>query len=284
MQVTLQPSHNEEAQILLSRTETPIVVDKPLKTPPAYLVHSVDHALRLAVILQLEGELTVSEAAERLGVARSTAHRLLAMLVYRDFAVQDDRHVYRAGPVLELAAHSPSSVSRLREAALPHLRRLSVQLGESANLAVRMGDTVRFIASIEGTQALRVGSREGMVFPAHRTTAGLLTLAELSQTELDEIYAADRPEEHPDPSRLRTELARVRRNGFALNRNRSERGVTALGVPVRDTNRVVIAGLAISMPSVRYDRHQLPTLVTTLTHAATDLEADLTDPPSPPRR
>jgi DNA-binding IclR family transcriptional regulator len=74
---------------------------RELKEPPAYAIASVDHALRLAVLLQLEGPVTVSAAAERLGVARSTAHRLLTMLVYRDFAVQDEDRRYRAGPVID---------------------------------------------------------------------------------------------------------------------------------------------------------------------------------------
>lgn len=135
-------------------------MDKPLKTPPPYPIASVDHALRAATMLQLEGGATVSQIAERLGVARSTAHRLLAMLIYRDFAVQDENRVYRAGPVLELAAHSQSQVSLLRAATLPHLRRLVNLLDETANLTIRTGDTARFIASVESGQALRVGSRE----------------------------------------------------------------------------------------------------------------------------
>jgi DNA-binding IclR family transcriptional regulator len=69
-------------------------VAQSLKKPPAYAVTSADHALRLAMMLQLEGPMTVSAAAERLGVARSTAHRLLSMLVYRDFAVQDEDRTY----------------------------------------------------------------------------------------------------------------------------------------------------------------------------------------------
>ncbi len=256
---------------------------KPLKNPPTYLINSVDHALRLAAILQLEGELTVSDAAERLGVARSTAHRLLAMLVYRDFAVQDERRLYRAGPVLELAAHSPSAASRLRAAALPHLHRLVGMFDESANLAVRTGDTVRFIASAECFQTLRVGSREGMVFPAHDTTAGLLLLAELTDDELEAVYPADRyadeSEERltarPDMDRLRAELAQVRRNGFALNQGRSERGVVALGVSVRDSDGTALAGLSVSMPSARYDKHRLPALVDALFRVASAVEADL---------
>ncbi|MEX0426124.1 IclR family transcriptional regulator [Nocardioides sp. DS6] len=250
-----------------------------LKTPPAYAITSVDHALRIATILQLEGALTVSEAAERLGVARSTAHRLLAMLVYRDFAVQDDDKVYRAGPVLELATHSRSAASRLRSAALPHLRRLVDLLDESANLTVRTGDTARFIASIESGQTLRVTSREGMVFPAHRTTAGLLLLAELPDDELEAVYAperyADHPADRPDLEALRRELATIRRNGFAVNQGRSERGVVAVGVPVRDTDGTALAGISVSIPSVRYDRQQLRLLVATLSMAARALEADL---------
>ncbi|QLJ04428.1 IclR family transcriptional regulator [Streptomyces sp. NEAU-sy36] len=256
-------------------------MDKPLKNPPPYPIASVDHALRAATILQMEGGATVAQLAERLGVARSTAHRVLAMLVYRDFAVQGEDRVYHAGPVLELAAHSQSLVSRLRAAALPHLHRVVDLLDETANLIVRTGDTVRFIASVECRQALRVGSREGMVFPAHRTTAGLLLLADLTDEELEEVYAPeryrDRPAERPDLARLRTELRRMRRNGFAVNRERSERGLVAVGVPVRDREDTARAGLSVSMPSVRYDPHHLQHLVNALEAAAHALEQDLAE-------
>jgi DNA-binding IclR family transcriptional regulator len=256
-------------------------MDKQLKTPPPYPIASVDHALRAAIILQMEGGATVSQIAERLGVGRSTAHRILAMLVYRDFAVQDENRAYRAGPVLELAAHSQSLVSRLRAVALPHLRRVVDLLNETTNLTVRTGDTTRFIASVECRQALRVGSREGMVFPAHRTTAGLLLLAELSDDELDELYGPkryqDRPGDLPDLSRLRTELRRLRRNGFAVNQERSERGLVAVGVPVRDQDGTAVAGLSVSMPSMRYDPHRLQPLVAALDAAAHALEKDLAE-------
>ncbi|MFF3500053.1 IclR family transcriptional regulator [Streptomyces sp. NPDC003247] len=254
-------------------------MDKPLKNPPPYAISSVDHALRAAAMLQLEGGLTVSQVAERLGVARSTAHRLLAMLVYRDFAVQDEQRVYRAGPVLELAAHSQSQVSRLRAVALPHLHRLVGLLEETANLTIRTGDTARFIASVECAQALRVGSREGMVFPAHRTTAGLLLLAELAEDELREVYAVeryhDRPGERPDLTALATDLERARRGGFMVNQDRSERGLVAVGIPVRGTDGVALAGVSVSMPGVRYDPGRLQSLVATLNAAARGIEADL---------
>ncbi|MGW0839444.1 IclR family transcriptional regulator [Streptomyces sp. NPDC002787] len=245
---------------------------KPMKNPPTYGVTSVDHALQLAVILQVEGPITVSEAAERLGVARSTAHRLLSTLVYRDFAVQnEDDRTYRAGPVLEIADRAQSDVTALRSAALGPLRTLVDTLDETANLTIRTGRTVRFIASVECSRALRVGNREGMVFPAHQVTGGLIALAALTDDELTALYApapADPAEERPDLPKLRAELRAVRQSGVALNLERSERGVVAVGRGVTDADGRTVAAVSVSMPSVRHSPGRLKEVVTALTTAA----------------
>ena len=247
----------------------------PMKTPPAYAVTSVDHALRLAVVLQVEGPLTVSAAAERLGVARSTAHRLLQTLVYRDFAVQGEDRVYRAGPVLELSGRSPSDAARLRAAALAPMRVLVDTLGETCNLSVRIGTTVRFVASVECDQALRVGSREGMVFPAHTVTGGLVLLAALSPERVDALYAperfadaADGPADRPDLRRLHADLRAVRRTGIAVNLERSERCLAAVGRAVLDADGDPVAAVSVSMPTVRYRKERVPELVAALGVAA----------------
>ena len=244
----------------------------PMKTPPAYAVTSVDHALRLAVVLQVEGPLTVSAAAERLGVARSTAHRLLQTLVYRDFAVQGEDRVYRAGPVLELSGRSPSDAARLRAAALEPLRVLVDTLGETCNLSVRIGTTVRFVASVECDQALRVGSREGMVFPAHTVTGGLVMLAALTPQRVDALYAperfADRPDDRPDLRRLHADLKAVRRTGIAVNLERSERGLAAIGRAVLGADGDPVAAVSVSMPTVRYRKERVPEVVAALGAAA----------------
>lgn len=248
-----------------------------MRQAPAYSITSVDHALRLATMLQLEGALTVTQAATRLGVARSTAHRLLAMLVYRDFAVQGDDKVYRAGPVMELSAHSRTLTAQLRAIALPHLHRLAEELDESVNLAIRTGATARFIASVECGQALRVTSREGMAFPAHRTSGGMVLLAELPPAEACRLVARDSVpgDDPPDDAVLARDLAVVRRDGFAVNDGRSERDVVAVGVPIHGPDGRALAGLSVSMPSTRYDPRRLPSLTSTLARAARALDADL---------
>jgi DNA-binding IclR family transcriptional regulator len=246
-----------------------------MKQPPTYAAASVDHALRLAQILQIEGAITVSAAADRLGVARSTAHRILSALVYRDFAVQAEDRSYRVGPILELAGQARSNIGALRAAALGPMRALVDTLDETVNLSIRTGRTVRFIASVESSQVLRVGTREGAVFPAHLVTGGLVMLAALTDDEVAALYAAEPDGAAPDLVKLRRDLRAVRRSGIALNLERSERGVVALGTGIRDGHGATVAALAVSMPSVRYVPGRIEPVIAALTAAAASISRSL---------
>nr|BFE74802.1 hypothetical protein GCM10020092_081030 [Actinoplanes digitatis] len=143
-----------------------------MRNEPPYPITSVDHALHLAIVLQHESPLRVSDAAERLGVSPSTAHRLLAMLVYRGFAEQRPDRRYQAGDVLRPAIATHAPVALLRQVARPHMRSLVERVQESVNLMVLAGTETRFIASAECVRTLRVGSREGRTLPAHLTSGG----------------------------------------------------------------------------------------------------------------
>ena len=144
---------------------------------------------------------------------------------------------------------------------------------------VLAGDHVRFIGSVEGTQALRVGNREGMVFPAHRTSGGVLLLADLPAEQFDAIYSderwADRPDERPDRKALRREMRLARERGFAINNGRTETGVTAVGRAVRGADGLAEAAVSISLPTARYSRTVLPQLVAALAVTTADIEREL---------
>ena len=244
-----------------------------MKNKPQYGIDSVDHALHLAAVLQQEGPLRVSEAAERLGVARSTAHRLLAMLVYRDFAEQDADRRYRPGPVLRLPGR-PEPVAALRHAALPHLRTLMEQSGETANLVIVVDDQARFVATVESLQILRVGDREGRTLPAHLSSAGRAVLAARSDAEVTALYANHDSPVADVPSLLR-ELHRVRRRGFAVNNQSTEAGLTAIGCALRGAAGTVTAGLSVAMPTARYHRDRLAGWTDNLVTAAARIQHDL---------
>jgi IclR family transcriptional regulator, acetate operon repressor len=229
---------------------------------PPYAIASVDAALHLAQLLQQEGSLSVSEAAELLGVARSTAHRLFAMLVYRDFAEQGPDRRYRPGAVLGRAPAAPALL--LRRSALPHLQRLVARVEETVSLQVRVGTDVRFVESVECERALRVGDRSGKVMPAHRVAGGKALLALLPDAALVALYAGT----DVDLGRLRKQLALVRTRGHAVNDRETEDDVTAVGVPVLGEDGQPVAALSLAVPSARYRRSQVDAYVHPLLETA----------------
>lgn len=242
-----------------------------MKNRPAYAIESVDNALLLAQLLLLAGPMRVIDASEHLGVSPSTAHRLFAMLVYRDFAEQDADKRYRAGPLLRGATMTAVPLATLRQTAVPHLQRLVDRTKESANLMVLSGHEVRFVYTVECDQPLRVGDRTGMALPAHETSGGKAILATL---EDDALAAALADLEPAERAKVRRAVRAVRQNGFALNNGQTEAGLTAIGVPVRWGDGM-LAAVSLALPTARFSRDRVATWVQELQNCTHAIERQL---------
>lgn len=251
-----------------------------MKNKPPYSIDSVDNALRILQTLRDSGQVRVSDVAAELGIARSTAHRLLAMLVYRDFAVQAEDRSYRPGPAIAAEPLRGEPAQRLRQAMRPHMEALCDQVAETINLVVRLGTQTRFLHTVESAQVLRVGDRQGTVLPAWKTSGGKALLAELPDVQLTALLrgAAGRPPEGMTAAERRSlvsELRLVRDQGYAENIQESESGVCAIGLCLRDKTGDPVAALSVSAPSVRYtpDRSRmfLSELRTTVAKAQPDI-------------
>lgn len=227
-----------------------------MRNRPAYGQSSVDNALLLLHILRDQGIVTVSQAAELLGVARSTAHRLLAMLVYRDFAVENEEHKYLPGPALYVAAVANRPTGEYNAHLRPVMTVIAAETGETVQLAVRTGRWVRFIATVESAQAIRVGDRRGVALPARLTSTGRAMLAELAPQQLRALYQSPGNDGearlgNAQWQRLVRELELTRHRGYAVNAEDTEAGLTAVGIGVRDTNGAVGAALSVAGPATR---------------------------------
>ena len=242
-----------------------------MQNRPTYAIESVDRALRLAALLQHEGVVRVTDAAATLDISVSGAHRLLSMLVYRDFADQLPDRSYGPGPALRAAEPTGAPVRMLREIGPPRLRALVDRVGESANLMVRVGVETRFVSTVETDRVLRVGDRAGRALPAHHTSGGKALLALLPPDELSELYA----DTDVDAPRLHRSLHAVRSNGYAINRGETERGVTAIGMAVIGPDGQPVSAISIGLPTARFGRARVPGLVEALAATRNALEADL---------
>ncbi|OBJ49205.1 IclR family transcriptional regulator [Mycobacterium sp. 1423905.2] len=253
-------------------------VDPPV---PQYPIESVDNALKLLLLLGERPEIRLSEATRYLGVASSTAHRLLAMLSYRGFVRQDPASkAYLPGPALTSVAFAIFGRIDVPRTAAPILRELSERLRETTHVGMLDGANVRFIAAVEGPAAVRVASRLGRSMPAHCTSTGKVLLAQLGETEVRQLLPSVEltritPHSIGDRAALEAELARIRERGYALNREESEEGVASVAVAIPTRAPGLRLALNAAAPCNRLDESSYAAVVAALVDAAKGIGAQL---------
>lgn len=220
-------------------------------------VTSVDNALWLLQLVAERQALRVAEAADLLGVARSTAHRLLGALRRRGFVMQDRPNgAYRPGPTLHEIGLAAINRIDIRRVARPVLEQVQEETQETASLAVLEGTSVRFVDCVESARSVRVGNRTGIVRQAHASAVGKAILAALPTAEVERRYPsrtlpASTATSLTDRDSLLAQLAEVRAHGYALNFEESSDGVSAVAVALHDASGNPIAALGIAAPSSR---------------------------------
>ena len=207
-------------------------------------------------LLLERGELGVSEGAAHLGVAPSTAHRLLATMADHGFVAQTRSRRYRAGELLTGGGEPRNRNAAIAATLRPVVQSLFEAVGETVHLMVLVGSDIQFIDGVEGGQALRIGLRLGGRLPAYCTSGGKAILAELDDRLVAAMHVAGVPswpgQRIHTLDELRRELAEVRGSQIAVNRGESELGVRALGAAVGPAGGRPVAALTISLPAERF--------------------------------
>lgn len=220
-------------------------------------ISSVANALALIEMFMNQRTVRVSEASRHLGVARSTAHRLLQTLKSQGYVEQhSETRVYSPGPTLVRVAVSVVRDLDIRSVARPIMADLVSLMDETVHLSVLRGSETLFIESIETSRPLRVGVRTGLSVPAHATASGRVLLAELSTEQLHKkipLTVLDRLTDRTIAGReeLEAVLRQVREQGFATSIGESEDGVASVAVPIRNSKGGIVAALAVSAPPSR---------------------------------
>lgn len=246
------------------------------RTPPQYPIESVDNALRLLLLFAEKPRIRLTEASSYLGVASSTAHRLLAMLQYRGFVRQDAAsRAYEPGGALTSIASAVLRQVDVRARARPVLERLNAEFDETVHLGRLEDQRVSFLDSIESSRAVRVASRAGRSLPAHCTSTGKAMLSRLSLDDLRTLYPDQTLEAVTDRTitsraALEKELATTRRRGYAASMQESEEGVASVAVAMTSPGGDLFA-VNISMPATRMS----PTLRTKVAKALTQAAEEI---------
>jgi len=246
--------------------------------PPQYPIESVDNALKLLLLFVDQPRIRITEASAYLGVASSTAHRVLAMLQYRGFVRQDATRSYIPGPALTVLANAVNRQSDARALARPTLEQINAEVNETVTLGRLEGTHVHFLDSIEASQAVRVTSRAGRLMPANCSSTGKVLLSRFSDEELEALI----PDRHLEGltansitswDDLMVELGKIRKRGYATNHEESESGVVSVAVNVPSSTGGSHFALNIAAPVHRMTPALRNRCVSVLNDAVVDLGA-----------
>ena len=209
-----------------------------------------------------EVEIGVSGLARKLGVAKSTVHRLAVTLVSEGMLEQNPENgKYRLGIALFGLGALVRRRINLSSEARQDLFALREATKETVQLAVLDEAEIMYVYNLESTQAIRVNSDIGVRKPAFCTANGRAILAYQSEGAVDDIIAAGlerrAPKTEVDPVRLRKALADVRARGYAVEDEESETGMRAVAAPIRGVGGAVVGSVGVAGPVQRLSKEML---------------------------
>lgn len=212
-------------------------------------VRSVLTALDVLDLFAHEPELGITEIAQRVGVAKSTAHRLVSSLCSRNLVEQvAGSRRYRLGLHLYELGQISQDRLQLRHVALPLMKRIQLATGHTVHLAVADRADVIFIERLQGARMISLLGDRPRRQPAHTTSAGKVISAFNPQVARAREEAGLPPRTDATIAtreQWRTELAEIRRRGYARCCGDNYEGVASIAVPIRDGWGSAVAAISI---------------------------------------
>jgi DNA-binding IclR family transcriptional regulator len=202
------------------------------------------------------GLAALAELAARVHITKPTAHRILQSLVSLGYVDHPRRSYYGLTPRLRWLTLGWDD-RRLAIVADPILRRLHGQTGETVNLGVLRRQRIIYVTVLESNHPLRRVASAAESDPVFSTALGRAIGAHLPPPRLEQLLKTAPLERRTaktitNPAELRMILRRIARDGYAVERDQTDLGVTCIAAAVRAHDEI-IAAISLSVPSARVD-------------------------------
>lgn len=222
------------------------------------MVQSVDRALELLNYLKVEDKgFGVTELANKMGIAKSTVHRLLASLEKQNYVKKlENQGTYVLG--LKFIEMGQVVVGRLKiiETAKPLLQKLTNEVGEITHLGMLEGFELVYIDKVEANSTIRIYSQTGRRAPLHCTGIGKCLLAYFPEEKLNAFFKEAElnsftPNTFTKEDELRKELKTIRGQGYAFDNEEHEEGIRCVAAPIFNHQGEVIYAISATGPVSR---------------------------------
>jgi IclR family acetate operon transcriptional repressor len=245
------------------------------------LIRAAERALDVLLCFSRQTpELSMTQIVEKVGIHKSSVHRLLGTLEKKRFVERDPATgAYHLGIRLLQMAYLTLEQNNLRRMAAPFLRRLWEQHKETIHLAELDDVDVVFVDVIESQQRVKLAAAIGQRLPAFTTASGKAILACMPDESVWLILKRGMPRYTQrtldSPEAFFEDLDRVRERGFALDEQELEDGISAVAAPILNVKGQPIAAVAIAGPAYRLTREQLLEIGPSVLAAARDITKEI---------
>lgn len=239
---------------------------------------TVDRALSILPLLA-EGPANLEQVANRLGVHKSTALRLLRTLHEHGIVHRQPDQRYRLGTRLFALAQQAVENLDVREIAHSRLVELNAKTGHTVHLAVHEEGEVLYIDKVESRYPVRMYSRIGKPVAITVAAVAKLLLADLPEPERRAIaerldYPRYTARSITNSAAFLEELAKVREQGWATDLGGHEESINCVGAPVRGPDGRAVAAMSVSAPNVVVSADELLTLLPLVRRTAEAISAE----------
>ncbi len=229
--------------------------------------------------------LTAKQVAGLSRLPVSTVHRFLANLVTAGFLSCDSDGSYHLGIACFAIGQAAVGQLDIRRLSLPYLRELNQQTRETIHLTVRHGLSAVYVEKLDSPEPLRIHSRIGAAVPLYCTAVGKVMLAYMAPDECDRVLPQLElkrltPNTVGNLQELKTELYRVRKNGYACDLEEHEMHIRCLAAPIWDHTGSVQSSVSITAPLVRMPVTRLRQLAPLVQTAGLQISRELGYQPS----
>jgi DNA-binding IclR family transcriptional regulator len=245
------------------------------------IANTFDKGLKILELFTLEKpRLTLRDVAERSGLTKPTALRMLNTLEANGYLMRDRSKAYCLGLRFLELANAVTERLDIRHAALEHMDELLLKVDQAVNLVIRDGYDAVYIEKRETSHPVRMYTRIGRRVPLYAGACPRALIAFLPEKDLQELlpkftFVRYTPHTPHGIEELMDRIKRERALGYCFSQGELLVGTSGLAMPVRDHTRKVVGSISIAGPSASFNEEKLDYMVKHLSRCVEDISREM---------
>lgn len=214
-----------------------------------------------------DGTVNLQDIANKLGLSRSTTHRLSTAMVEQRFLNFTPRIGYSLGAKLIELGHKASQQMSLPRVAHEHLSLLAMATGDTVHLGILDNDSALYLDKISGSRRIEISSRIGERQHLSSTGLGKALLLDHTPRQLEEIYNREQSQYHTNFENWLARMKEYSRQGCAFDLEENEDRIRCVAAPIRNAANKIMGSISVAsaaqyMDDQRMNELRIPVIAT----------------------